>query len=737
MLSKSVKSLHDVERLRGGKTFWIETKLDGERMQLHKKGGNYRWFSRNAKDYGYLYGAYKDQKLAKDIHDCFRGETETCILDGEMMSYNESSGLFESFGALKTAANLFNEKGEAATSKPVFIVFDIVFYNGKSMLTSPLTDRYKLLKGVIREKKNKMEILPHVEGVSTEDVINALDASMLRHEEGIVIKDPESHYHLNDRSGLWLKVKPDYIDSLGDDLDLVVVGGFYGTGRRGGILSHFLCAVLDNNPNVEERKFVTFCKFGSGYTLAQIEDISHERSAPWQTYDHANPPSWLIHPLSSKERPDKVLHPSHSRVVTVKAAQVVESAQYGAGWTLRFPRFVKLRPDKGIEDALSQKGLEEYIANNDGRMQSRRFEEERGGGKRSGGSKSGAAVRSVATLAKEYLGAKLEKGEKVEDLILEGLEVCVIPGSVKNLEGMCLKLELEKRILKHGGKCVQNANKDTTDCVIAEKPTVKVESYKRAETCDIVKASWILDCIDAGRKLPLEPKYMIFTSKKTKRYFQKVNDEYGDSFTRDVTDGGLRELFKRMTGHVPLTSNKRKSLHKGIEHRRKQLKTIASFESKFELDQVPSEDRMFRDMCAYLDVSDTVVVSSLMLEDRGVSAGGQLLEGVLVVDADADAEEEGDVEEHLKSMEAQYTSVGMLEPEIRCRGGQVAKVLGPWTTHIVLATPKSDFPIKTTDEQLARENYFLNLLLHYPERHTRRPNIVQSSSVKEKMELLL
>ncbi|ORY37420.1 ATP-dependent DNA ligase [Rhizoclosmatium globosum] len=672
MLSKSVKTLAEVEKVRGGKTFWIETKLDGERMQLHKSGGNYKWFSRNAKDYTHLYGGYKDEKLAQAIHDCFIPQTENCILDGEMMSYNVSTGLFESFGALKTAANLYNTEGESASSKPVYIVFDLLYYNGKSLLESPLQARYNLLKSVIKEKKNKMELLTHVEGTTTDDVIKALDASMVRHEEGIVIKSPESVYLLNDRGGQWLKVKPDYIDSLGDDLDLVLIGGFYGQGRRGGKLSHFMCAVLDDSPPntpLNDRKYITFCKFGSGYTLSQIEEIAHESAGHWQVYDHTHPPPWFVHPAASKEKPDMILHPSHSRVVTVKAAEVVESMQYACGWTLRFPRFVSVRTDKNIEDALSKTGLEEYVVRNKGRMQSRRFGDDDDSKKGKPGTprKGGAGARSVAHVSAEYQAVKLERTEVVsEDAIFKGVEVCVIPGSVLSEDGECLKHRLEKEVIKHGGTCVQNPRLGKTTCVIAEKILVKVTNLIKEALFDVVKPMWVLESIDSKERIPLEPRFMIFTAKETQLHFKKVNDRFGDSFSRDATDTGLTELFEGMVGYVPTTDLKRKQhSHTAIQARQKQLKTLAEYEAKLVLDVEPSEGRLLRHICAYLDVTETVPVSSLMLDGTGH------VDGTLLVTENSEDDKEDAVSALLETVD--YNSLRMLEPEIKCRGGQVAR----------------------------------------------------------------
>ncbi|KAJ3391874.1 DNA ligase (ATP) [Entophlyctis sp. JEL0112] len=738
MLAKSVKSLDSVEKLRQGRPFWIETKLDGERMQLHKSGSNYKWFSRNAKDYTSLYGAFRDEKLAQYIHGAFVRNTENCILDGEMMSYNVSTGVFESFGSLKTAANLFNVEGDRATSKPVYMVFDILMYNDKSLLTSPLRDRYKLLGMVLAPKKGCIEILDHIEGSTTDDVVRALDASMLRREEGIVVKDPDSDYLLNDRSGDWLKVKPDYIDSLGDDLDLVLIGGFFGSGYRAGKLSHFMCAIVDDSSPPGEPRYVSFCKFGSGYKEDQIEEISHESAGHWQAYDHQNPPTWFVHMAASKEKPNMILHPSHSRVVTVKAAEIVESTQYSAGYTLRFPRFVCMRPDKSTmatdgSGATTRSQLMEIIQRNAGRMQSRRFVEgDDANRKKDTTPRKSNAGRSAPVLEDVYRVVKIDREINMQaDGIFKDLEVCVIPGAVVNVDGLCLKHDLEREILKYGGSCVQNP-RDTTSFVIADRPILKVANLMKEKIdkrtgrperlFDIVKSDWILGCIDGKERLPLEPRYMLFSTEKTKRHFKTVNDKFGDSFTRDVTVESLEQLFENIPAHSLIGSRtKRANPIDAIESRKKQLVSIAEIEAKLGLDLEAHDGNRLRNMCAFLDIHSLVPISPLMLKGWP----DDVPDGVVVM-----------TEEQAFEMPTcnHYNSLTLLGPEIMCRGGQITDVFGPWTTHIVLGTAEVDLPLRDQQEETAREQFFLQLLLHYPGRHTQRPNIVNSRWMKDRMD---
>lgn len=71
-----------------------------------------------------------------------------------------------------------------------------------------------------------------------------MDAAILNREEGIMVKNLDSTYLPHERKGYWIKLKPEYIDGVGDDLDLLIVGGYYSSGcRRGGTISHFLLGV--------------------------------------------------------------------------------------------------------------------------------------------------------------------------------------------------------------------------------------------------------------------------------------------------------------------------------------------------------------------------------------------------------------------------------------------------------------------------------------------------------------
>jgi DNA ligase-4 len=158
-----------------------------------------------------------------------------------------------------------------------------------------------------------------------------------------------------------MKVKPEYMTEFGESLDLVVIGGYYGSGRRGGGLSSYLCGLRVNDSNAQNgdspMKCYSFCKVGGGFTAADYANIRHHTDGKWKVWNPKKPPSEFIELAGGvtgpKERPDEWIRPDESVVVCVKAASVSVSDEFRIGLTLRFPRFKRLRMDKDWKTALS------------------------------------------------------------------------------------------------------------------------------------------------------------------------------------------------------------------------------------------------------------------------------------------------------------------------------------------------------------------------------------------------
>lgn len=239
--------------------FWIEEKLDGERMQMHMieddtipGGKRFCFWSRKAKDYTYLYGSgFQDESsaLTQHIKNAFDPLIRNIILDGEMITWDPESDMMVPFGTLKSAAlseqrNPYQNTGQ----RPLFRVFDILYLNDEPLTRYTLRDRRKALERCVVDVHRRLETHKYEKAQTAEAIEPLLRKVVAEASEGLVLKNPRSMYRLNSRNDDWMKVKPEYMTEFGESLDCVIIGGYYGSGHRGGRLSSFLCGLrVDQN----------------------------------------------------------------------------------------------------------------------------------------------------------------------------------------------------------------------------------------------------------------------------------------------------------------------------------------------------------------------------------------------------------------------------------------------------------------------------------------------------------
>ncbi|KAF2271445.1 DNA ligase-like protein [Westerdykella ornata] len=551
-------------------SFWIEEKLDGERMQLHMiedpsaPGGKlFGFWSRKAKDYAYLYGKHLEGAeagaLTRFIADAFHPNVHNIILDGEMITWDMDVDRIVGFGTLKTAAisEKENVTGTNTGQRPLFRVFDCLYLNDKVLTPFTLRDRRNALQTAVKGVHRRLEIHPYIEAHAHTEVEPELRKVVADASEGLVLKNPRSSYRLNERNEDWAKVKPEYMSEFGESLDCVVIGGYFGSGHRGGAHSSFLCGLLVNKNAKEDdpeyEKCYSFFKVGGGFSREDYAAIRGRTQGKWKDWDTKRPPAIIElggHTENRQyERPDQWIRPSDSVVLECKAASVEASDKFRMSITLRFPRFKQLRTDKRWSDALSISEFMELkdTAEREHTEKEKEFKvEQRRKKARTSRKKPLVVVGLDAKFGTPYAGP--------QGSLFEGLSFYIMTEQVQ--PNRMTKAELESLVKSHGGKVVQRGSADENLIIVADKCLVKVSSLEKRGTQNIVRPIWIQDCIRQSEAdaspvpfiLPFEAnRHMFYLLEADQEKYENNVDEYGDSYARDIEDvAELRTLFKHI-----------------------------------------------------------------------------------------------------------------------------------------------------------------------------------------------
>ncbi|KAI0399878.1 ATP dependent DNA ligase domain-containing protein [Xylaria palmicola] len=537
--------------------FWIEEKLDGERMQLHmieddtiRGGKRFCFWSRKAKNYTYLYGEglYDEvnSSLTRHLKNAFATGVRNIILDGEMIVWDPLLKKVLKFGTLKSAAlesGVWNPDARDAP-RPVFRVFDIVFLNDQPLTQYTLRDRRNALAKAVPGEPHRLEVHNYVVATKPEQVEPMLRQIVSDASEGLVVKNPRSMYTVGMRLSDWIKVKPDYMDGFGENVDVVIIGGYYGSGHRGGRLSSFLCGLRaterDIKAGAHPEKCYSFLKVGGGFRAEDYAEIQHLTEGKWKVWDVKKPPSKYIQLGGGEkyqyERPDVWIRPSESVVISVKAASAEETSSFASRMTLRFPRFKERRPDRNWDQSLDYEEFEELVARGDKEKEFRMEKKRKRETKR---------VKRELVIAGQDTTPVTFEGPKSK--VFEGLEFCVLTDCTKPKR--MSKTQLEALVKENGGKVSQRASPDTQMILVAEKKVVKVASLIKAGEVDIIRPGWLLDCIaqsDGGFILPYEIDHLFHACDETESAAEENTDEFGDSYARNLDIRELRQLLHDM-----------------------------------------------------------------------------------------------------------------------------------------------------------------------------------------------
>ncbi|RMZ87415.1 hypothetical protein DV736_g5359, partial [Chaetothyriales sp. CBS 134916] len=563
--------------------FYIEEKLDGERMQLHMRrdeaiegGRRFRFWSRKAKDYTYLYGeGLKDEKgsLTKYLKEAFAEDVDSIILDGEMITWDPEQDRQGAFGTLKTAANNEKTNPYAGNMRPLFRVFDVLLVNGTPVTNWVLRKRREIISRSIKPVHRRLEIHEFAVATKADEITPFLHKVIEEAGEGLVIKNPRSVYSTGERNNSWIKVKPEYMQGQGEEMECCIIAGYYGSGRRGGGLSSFMCGLREDE-SAKSQRFCSFFKVGGGMRAEDYAAIKHLTEGKWHDYDPKKAPKEYLRLTGApRERPDQWIKPEDSVIVTAKAAEITPTEDFAMRLTLRFPRFVNLRSDKDWKTAMSVQDLENLQATRAEKNEKAELEADERRKKR----RLGSQKRPLKVVG---YGAKDVSEIRVDDVhghgkVFEGLAFFVMTDSTKPMKKT--KPQLEAIIKDYGGRIVQtHAVKGAEVVCIAERRTVKVASLQKKGDTMIVKPRWLFDCIEQAKKdfasgmsettlLWEVDRHLFFVPEAEKRQYEHNVDQYGDAYYRDTTADELRELMSQMPGVAPLSEPAERALTDRLE----------------------------------------------------------------------------------------------------------------------------------------------------------------------------
>jgi DNA ligase-1 len=299
----------------------IEYKYDGFRLLIHVDGGKIDLFTRKLENVTSQFPDVVDF-VAKNV------KVQSAVIDSEAVGYDKKHNRFVPFQNISQRIKRKHGISEMAKKIPVeLVVFDILYHDGKEQINRPYNERRALISKIIEPVTNKIGLSRVMITDNRDDAHKFYEESLDAGNEGIMMKNLEAAYKPGSRVGYGVKVKP-----VMETLDLAIVGAEWGEGKRAKWLTSFTVACIDDD--------------GSLLEIGRVSTGIKELSGAGTSYQEMTD---ILLPLKREEEGKRVsLKPK--LVIEVKFEEIQKSPTYSSGFALRFPRFVRLREDRGISD---------------------------------------------------------------------------------------------------------------------------------------------------------------------------------------------------------------------------------------------------------------------------------------------------------------------------------------------------------------------------------------------------
>lgn len=326
MLAQRAEDIAEILERMGGKAAF-EVKLDGIRVQVHKDGENIQLLTRRMENYTSMFpdiiGPLKKALKPKRV-----------IVDGELVAVDKRTGKPMPFQEVLKRRRKYEIK-EAAEQIPVEVqLFDVMLVGGKTMLDEPYVKRRTMLEKIVGEVNGKVMVVEQRVLSKPDEIKKFADRALKIGHEGLLAKDLGASYRAGRREFVWLKLKP-----MLETLDLVVVGGLYGKGKRAGFFGSYVLAARDE----ESGRYKTVTKCGSGYTDEDLKEFTKIFKKLQLKKPH---PDVDIEIDCDAYFEPRIVFETYFEEIQ-KSPKLKHTSRFG----LRFPRLVRIREDRRVEEA--------------------------------------------------------------------------------------------------------------------------------------------------------------------------------------------------------------------------------------------------------------------------------------------------------------------------------------------------------------------------------------------------
>jgi DNA ligase-1 len=347
---------------------FLEDKYDGMRAQVHcGQGGRVAIYSRNKEE---ITESFPELVEAfSSVGSTSADDAGGLILDGEILGWDFATGQALPFAVMGQRIGRKRVSAETMRAIPVvFMAFDLLYSSGELLLERPLKERRNLLEGVVErlgtlatspvpiaersaaaqgvlfgateaeppvERMARLMLSPSRLVKSAEEIDRAYAAARARANEGVMLKAAGSTYQPGRRGLAWVKLKRELAT-----LDVVITGAEFGHGRRAGILSDYTFAV--RGPAFHKTgELLNVGKAYSGLTDAEIAELS----------------AWAMEHTLEDQGHFRTVEPI--RILEVAFNNIMRSSRHASGFAMRFPRILRIRDDKPLEEIDTVERVEE------------------------------------------------------------------------------------------------------------------------------------------------------------------------------------------------------------------------------------------------------------------------------------------------------------------------------------------------------------------------------------------